>query len=84
MKKSDLASSIKLHGGYGYFKEKVIGKRDKKPFGYWNKEDNVIAELRALTDKLGRFPVYSELGLVAKGVNKSKKGMEYFKEQVYG
>lgn len=85
--RSDLASMIKTHGGYGCFKEKVTGQKDKKPFGYWNDESNLIAEFKNLQDKLGHFPTYNELGLLAKGVDKSKKGMLYFRrklEEQYG
>jgi hypothetical protein len=80
--RSDLASMIKTHGGYGYFKNLVEGHRDKRPFGYWSNEENIIAELRQLTNTLGRFPKYNELGQIAKGVDKSKKGMQYFKSKV--
>lgn len=82
MKRSDLASCIKSHGGYGYFKEKIEGARTKRPYGYWDDETNIISELQILCDQLGRFPKYSELGHVAKGINKSKKGLEYFKNKV--
>lgn len=82
MNRSGLAGLIKAHGGYGQFKEKVTGKRTKRPYGYWRKEENVIKELRELTHKLGRFPKYAELGHVAKGVDKSGKGMEYFEGKI--
>jgi hypothetical protein len=82
--KGDIAGMIKLHGGYGYFKSLVDGQRDKKPFGYWKDENNIIYELRLLIDKLGRFPKYEELGLIAKGIDKSKKGVKYFKDILNG
>ena len=82
MKKSDLAGSVKTHGGYGYFKEKITGNRTKRPYGYWKKEENIIAELRVLCNELGRFPKYGELGHIAKGVDKSNKGMRYFENKV--
>lgn len=82
LKRSDIAGMIKSHGGYGYFKELLEGFRDKKPFGYWNNESNIINELKNLTITLGRFPRYTELGLIAKGVNKSKRSMDYFKHLV--
>lgn len=78
--RSDLASSIKTHGGYGYFQKIVTGKRTKRPYGYWGKEENIIAELKELTNTLGRFPKYAELGQIAKGIDKSNKGMKYFEE----
>ena len=81
IKRSDLASMIKTHGGYGHFKELIEGDRDKKPFGYWSNEDNIINELTLLTKSIGRFPKYSELGHIAKGIDKSKKGMKYFKDK---
>ena len=83
MHKGGLASLIKNHGGYGLFKEMVIGQRDKRPFGYWNNEANIITELKQLSIQLGRFPKYSELGLIAKGVDRNGKGMKYFKEKVW-
>jgi hypothetical protein len=78
--RSNLAGMIKSHGGYGYFKELIEGKRDKKPFGYWNNEDNIMNELKLLMKKLGRFPSYNELGVIAKGIDKSKKGMKYYEK----
>lgn len=83
MGRKALSSSIRNHGGYGHFKEMIVGSRDKKPFGYWQNEDNVIKEIKMLADNLGHFPKYSELGIIAKGVNSSKKGMHYFKQKVY-
>jgi len=80
MKRSDLAGSIKTHGGYGYFKEKITGNRTKRPYGYWKKEENIIEELKVLCDELGRFPKYNELGHIAKGIDKSGKGMKYFED----
>ncbi len=80
LKRSNLAGMIKDHGGYGHFKELIEGHRDKKPFGYWNDEGNIIRELRTLIAKLGRFPLYEELGQVACGIDKSKKGINYFKK----
>lgn len=82
LQRSDLAGMIKSHGGYGYFKELVEGARDKKPFGYWKDENNIIEELKIIVNKLGRFPKYAELGQVAKGIDKSKKGMKYFEEKL--
>jgi hypothetical protein len=82
MKRSDLAASIKRHGGYGHFKEKITGSRDRYPFGYWNNEENIIKELRVLVQKLGHFPKYSELEHIAKGIDKSKKGMRYFQDKL--
>jgi len=78
MERSDLAGMVKTHGGYGYFKELIEGKRDKKPFGYWNSEDNIVQELKILINRFGRFPLYDELGLIAKGVDKNGKGLRYF------
>jgi ribonuclease HI len=68
----------KSHGGYGYFKFLVTGHNDKKPFGYWKNENNIVLELQALINKLGRLPKYSELGLVKSGIEKSHKGINYF------
>lgn len=79
MNKSDLSGLIKRHGGYGYFKELIEGARDKKPFGYWNDEDNIIKELKFIIAKLNRFPKYQELGPLAKGIDKSRKGINYYK-----
>ena len=79
---SDLASSIKTHSGYGYFQKIVTGERTKRPYGYWGKEENIIAELKDLTNTLGRFPKYAELGQIAKGIDKSNKGMKYFEEAI--
>ena len=47
-----------------------------------NDETNIINELRTLTVKLGRFPSYAELGQIACGIDKSKKGMSYFREKM--
>lgn len=82
MERSDLAGSIKTHGGYGYFKEKVTGNRTKRPYGYWKEEENIIAELKTLCEELGRFPTYNELGHIAKGIDKSSKGMRYFEDRM--
>lgn len=82
MKRSDLAGSIKKNGGYGFFKEKIEGSRTKRPYGYWGKEENIIKELQILCDSLGYFPSYQELGHIAKGIDKSKKGMRYFENKI--
>jgi hypothetical protein len=81
-KHSDLAGMIKSHGGYGYYQQLINGIRNKRPFGYWNDENNILIELQSLTNQLGRFPKYSELGQIASGVDKSKKGMDYFRSKV--
>lgn len=50
--------------------------------GYWDNEDNILQELKILVKRLGRFPKYSELGHIAKGIDKSMHGMKYFERKL--
>lgn len=60
MKKSSLIYAMLKNGGFNYFRSKTgyeIIKQDKK---YWN-EKNILEELKIIVNKIGHFPVQSEL-----------------------
>lgn len=60
MNRGDLLKAIQKKGGFIHFRERMGCELKHKRKGYWT-EENIVIELKLISEKLGHFPTRCEL-----------------------
>ena len=85
MNRGDLLKAIQKNGGFIHFRERMGCELKHKRKGYWT-EENIVIELKLISEKLGYFPTGTEL----RNMNRSDldsaitdcRGINYFREKM--